>query len=684
MTVRTIDEIFRDFVIDGVPASGPFNPHKPDIRDTLKVLLEGVSTFPDNRVIRLNNADEGTANNIVVTSSVAIPTAAYQVLYILNVTQVNTGPVTVSGAINRSLVTNINQPIAPGYLIPGMAVLCVDTGTELRLLSYGDAEAEQAAAEAAADRAEDAAAAAEAAAGGLLSNFASRLEVEAANIPALVSFLRTAGYYSAGDGGGALYKRSASEPTHAGKVQSVDGAWWEISGVTINVLQFGAKGDNTQDDSLNFQAAVDYVKSKGRGEIVVPGYGRVYNFQSKRPAGLTPWAFEDPNVFFSECNDLTIRGEGNPTLTNSIYPNNRAEIFLFYKSNRCRIERIKFLGNNVGLPNEINNCAIGMLSCVGIDIDRNHFTGFQGSYIASSWLFDSLISRNRFDVLGGSGIDCAFWQNVTVRDNAFNGNQMGNNGLGTQGFQHMFDTPNFGNNETGISLIGGSSNNIKLTNNTVENFRTGVIMGDAYDWSLHGNTVRLNGSDGMLVMNNDTSVSLFAMTGGAFVDNKITRNGSAVNSAGVRIVKGTASLVEISFSNNTIQDNKNNGINPDAPVILKMSNNRMSNKYTNDQTVDVANILSLGAGSLLTGNYPINPSPPFGAPLPSGTNVAVYNTRPWPITITQLGGVGIVLVSPAGVETAMFPNNVTTFRVPPYYGVKFTTTNTSGWLWTSD
>ncbi|QOK71991.1 hypothetical protein HUZ33_04700 [Brucella suis bv. 2] len=73
MTVRTIDEIFRDFVIDGVPASGPFHPYKPDLRDTLKALLEGLSAFPDNRVIRLNNADEGTANNIVVTSSVAIP-----------------------------------------------------------------------------------------------------------------------------------------------------------------------------------------------------------------------------------------------------------------------------------------------------------------------------------------------------------------------------------------------------------------------------------------------------------------------------------------------------------------------------------------------------------------------------------------------------------------------------------
>lgn len=141
MTVRTIDDIFRDFFTDGVPASGPFNPHKPDIRDTLKALTEGSENFPDNRVIRLNNANAGTPNNIVVTASVAIPVAAYQVLYILNVTQENTGAVTVSGVVNRTLVTNTNRPVDPGYLQPGMALLCVDTGTELRMLSYGDAEA---------------------------------------------------------------------------------------------------------------------------------------------------------------------------------------------------------------------------------------------------------------------------------------------------------------------------------------------------------------------------------------------------------------------------------------------------------------------------------------------------------------------------------------------------------------
>lgn len=516
------------------------------------------------------------------------------------------------------------------------------------------------------------------------SDYGSITAVETAEIKEDVQYLRTAGYYAPGDGGGALYKRVATEPSHAGKVQSADGAWWEIAVKEINVLQFGCKGDNTIDDSIPFQAAVEYVKAKGRAVLIVPGYGRIYNFQSKRPAGLTPWAFEDPNIFFSNFNDLIVRGVGAPVLTNSIYPNNRAEIFLFYKANRCRVEGIIFQGNNTGLPNEINNCAIGLLSCVGMDIGNNHFTGFQGSYIASSWLFDSSIHDNRFDVLGGSGIDCAFWQNVTVMGNTFKGNQMGNNGLGTQGFQHLFDTPNFGNNETGISLIGGSSNNIKLIDNVIENFRTGAVIGDAYDWSFDNNTIRMNGANGVLVTNDESSVSLFAMTGGIFSNNKITRNGSAVNSAGVRIVKGTASLVEVSFTGNTIQDNKNNGINPDATVVLKMSNNRMSNKYTADQTADVANITTLGAGSLLTGNYPINPRPPVGPAIPASTSAVVYNNYPEPATVVQQSGTGIVLYSPTGVQTPMFPGDAKTFRLPPYYGVKFSTTNTTGWLWTFD
>jgi len=274
MTVRTIDDIFRDFVIDGVPASGPFHPYKPDLRDTLKKLLEGLSTFPDNRVIRLNNANEGTANNIVVTASVAIPAAAYQVLYILNVTQENTGPVTVSGAINRALVTNTSAAISSGYLNPGMAVLCIDTGSELRMLSYGDmetllddveaalaaAQAAQAAAEQARDEA--VAAASDAVSQGNVPIYSTRNAVETLEIPAGITAFRTNGFASVGDGGEGFYVWVATEPTHIGKVQSADGAWWEISGDVIDPRQLGAVGDGVSNDALYVQAAINLGKMK--------------------------------------------------------------------------------------------------------------------------------------------------------------------------------------------------------------------------------------------------------------------------------------------------------------------------------------------------------------------------------------------------------------------------------------
>lgn len=307
MTVRTIDEIFRDFVTDGVPASGPFNPHKPDIRDTLKALTEGGDNFPDNRVIRLNNADEGTANNIVVTASVAIPAAAYQVLYILNVTQENTGPVMVSGAINRALVTNISQPIAPGYLVPGMALLCIDTGTELRLLSYGADEAILAAAEAAADRAEDAAAAAEAAVGGQLSNFDSRASVAAATILPLVSYVRTAGYYAAGDGGAALYKRASSEPSHAGKVQSADGAWWELADQELNVKMFGAKGDGATDDWQSITNAIEYCRQTYTPPSARPYYPQRWTMRFHDGA-MGKYAITKPLVHVAGCTIVMDKG----------------------------------------------------------------------------------------------------------------------------------------------------------------------------------------------------------------------------------------------------------------------------------------------------------------------------------------------------------------------------------------
>lgn len=55
--------------------------------------------------------------------------------------------------------------------------------------------------------------------------------------------IRTAGYSAAGDGGGALYKRAVSEPSHLGKFQSADGGWWELAENEITLEMFGGKAD---------------------------------------------------------------------------------------------------------------------------------------------------------------------------------------------------------------------------------------------------------------------------------------------------------------------------------------------------------------------------------------------------------------------------------------------------------
>lgn len=108
--------------------------------------------------------------------------------------------------------------------------------------------------------------------------FPSRLAVAAAAIDAAETHLRTDGFGTVGDGGGALYKRVGTEPSHGLKVQSADLAWWEIvpDPGGINVRQAGAVADNSTDSAAAFQNCVDFfyftdtsVNEPG-GRVLVP------------------------------------------------------------------------------------------------------------------------------------------------------------------------------------------------------------------------------------------------------------------------------------------------------------------------------------------------------------------------------------------------------------------------------
>lgn len=120
-----------------------------------------------------------------------------------------------------------------------------------------------------------------------VANFESRAIAVASEIASDVNSLNTLGYTTAGDGGGALYNRVFSEPSHQGKFQSADGAWWELAEQEVSVFMFGAKGDGSTDDQPAFQHTVDYICRSGAvpvagvscGRGFAPG-GRIYKFGS--------------------------------------------------------------------------------------------------------------------------------------------------------------------------------------------------------------------------------------------------------------------------------------------------------------------------------------------------------------------------------------------------------------------
>lgn len=60
-------------------------------------------------------------------------------------------------------------------------------------------------------------------------------------VPLAILEVQTLCYAAPGDGGGARYRRAASEPSHAGKWQDAAGAWWEIAERSLRIQHFGGR-----------------------------------------------------------------------------------------------------------------------------------------------------------------------------------------------------------------------------------------------------------------------------------------------------------------------------------------------------------------------------------------------------------------------------------------------------------
>jgi hypothetical protein len=141
--------------------------------------------------------------------------------------------------------------------------------------------------------------------------YPTRADLLARDPPAVQLQVRTGGYALAGDGGGADYRSVGSEPSHPGKFQSPDGRWWELSSPFVNLLNFGAVGDDIADDTAAVQAAATYSDLTGKA-IYVPTTDAAYRVTapivSERGAKFIG---EGVDPYYQRINPVSIRGRGS-------------------------------------------------------------------------------------------------------------------------------------------------------------------------------------------------------------------------------------------------------------------------------------------------------------------------------------------------------------------------------------
>jgi hypothetical protein len=203
-------------------------------------------------------------------------------------------------------------------------------------------------------------------------NFASLAIAEATTISGAPTFLRTAGYSTVGDGGGALYREVGSAPSHLAYFQSADGAYWEyVVDGPLNIKQFGGVGDGTTANDTALSIALSLWAANGFGHIYFPA-GK-YKFTSKVTHVLI---FSLPVLGMTR--GFTISGDGQ-NATKLYWPNADGGLWLEQaNSNQSIIVRdLSFVTNQAGGGTALRLLATGGFGPVPAQSSITNLT-FQG------------------------------------------------------------------------------------------------------------------------------------------------------------------------------------------------------------------------------------------------------------------------------------------------------------------
>jgi parallel beta-helix repeat protein len=382
-----------------------------------------------------------------------------------------------------------------------------------------------------------------------LTTFNSRSEAATSSIPPETGFIRLAGYWQAGDGGEASYRRLPAAPTAAmaWHFQSADGGWWELAEQLPNVRQFGARGDGVALDA----AAINAALLRG-GEVLFPAGTYVMD------APMTP---DSRSV---------LRGIGRAVVKAA--NGSAAGTLLFSASSKTDItvHDLEFDGN---MPNMASFAAM-VVNYKGLRVvfERCRFVNskgiafYNGDSRESGIRFCSFENCGTYNRISGSSSDRkqAFASSFGKRSLPYGG---GNFTIGCSFTDIGLDCISFAsgdddgqilgnrirNNDAGSIYVSASSR-VVVADNNVSNGDggNGIDVHSARDVVIKGNVCNGNGAAGILVAGASSDISV---TGNICKNN--WQGGTSTHRGGITLSAPSGSTVfNVVLSGNVCDDDQ--------------------------------------------------------------------------------------------------------------------------------
>ncbi len=240
---------------------------------------------------------------------------------------------------------------------------------------------------------------------GTSNSYLSRSVAAAVALAGANQSVETFGYAAFGDGGGARYNRSITEPPHAGKFQDASGFWWELDRNSIlRPEMFGAKGGGVTDDRPGINAAIavaNYRYLNGQGVQTVQLASKTYVLKTKSSF-----------VGLLMLSGVHLRGESRATTTIKQADNLAAHVIEVAPGGQHDYA-ITDLTIDANRTNQTNQGTHGIrhVDCYNVRVERVRVTGAP-SYSFGHFVSDTTAVRNHIryddiivDNLGGDGWD---------------------------------------------------------------------------------------------------------------------------------------------------------------------------------------------------------------------------------------------------------------------------------------